>query len=540
MAADRRVDAAGAPPFVVADDLVVEFLAHAVQALVLPFVAAAGADRQFGDGRQGVRVVRRKRRVEGLWIGEQPPRTGEVGEVARHLAREHRVVAQAALLCQLDLGVPVGALAQAYHQPPAAAVGEIGEPVEHRHGALLVGLDGEPEAVPAGEFGVERQRLDEVERDLESIGFLGVDREADVARLGAQREFLDRRQQLEPHPLLVGDLVPRVQRRQLDRDRWRLEGRPTGGGVADRGDRVAVRFEVAQGVGGTARRLAEHVVGMAVAGLLGAARTLDRFVDVAPHDELAAEDAHGGDHRLPDHRFAGARDHPLQRAAEIAVLVVEIDDAAGEHQRPGAGVDEGAVRRAESLLPFGVADLVADQAIDGRRVGDAQQRLGETHQDDALARREVVGGEEGVDAARLEAAVTHRLHQRHRAIVDTLLLGAAAAGARDQFVYDLGFVDAVVFAQPSAQELGVGFAHAAVQSGRRRHRVSRGVGHGAAGDRRPIAPARIACPPASRRRGRRRWRALRALPCHARWGVTRQSRLTSSRNRTGHPSTGRP
>jgi hypothetical protein len=89
-------------------------------------------------------------------------------------------------------------------------------------------------------------------------------------------------------------------------------------------------------------------------------------VDVAAHDELLAEDAHGGDHRLPDHRFAGARDHAFERAAEVAVFVVEIDDAAGEHQRPGAGIDKGTVRGPEPFFPFGVADLVANQAIDGR------------------------------------------------------------------------------------------------------------------------------------------------------------------------------
>jgi hypothetical protein len=49
VAADRRVDAAGAAPRSRADDLVVQLFAHAVQALVLPFVAAAGADRDFGD-----------------------------------------------------------------------------------------------------------------------------------------------------------------------------------------------------------------------------------------------------------------------------------------------------------------------------------------------------------------------------------------------------------------------------------------------------------------------------------------------------------
>ncbi len=124
---------------------------------------------------------------------------------------------------------------------------------------------------------------------------------------------------------------------------------------------------------------------MAVAGLLGAARTLERLVDVASHHELLAEDAHRGGYRLADDRFTGARDQALEGAAQVAVVVVEIDDAASEHQRPGAGVDEGAVRGAEALFPLGAADLVANQAIDGLRVRNAQQRFGEAHQDDTFA-----------------------------------------------------------------------------------------------------------------------------------------------------------
>jgi hypothetical protein len=150
---------------------------------------------------------------------------------------------------------------------------------------------------------------------------------------------------------------------------------------------------------------------------------LQRLIDIAPHDELLAENAHRGGHRLADHGFAGTRNQALENAAEVALRRVEIDDLAGEHQGPGAGIDESAVRGAESFLPLGAADLVANQAIDGVCVGDAQQRFGEAHQHHPLARRKVVGGQEGIDAAAFQALVANRLHQRRRALADALLFG---------------------------------------------------------------------------------------------------------------------
>ncbi|KFB71303.1 MAG: hypothetical protein AW09_003560 [Candidatus Accumulibacter phosphatis] len=451
VAADRGIDATGASQLVPADDLVVEFFAHAVQALVFPFVAAAGTDRNLGDGRQGVCVVRGEGRVEGLRVGEQASGTGQIREVARRLAGEYRVIAQATLLRELDLGVPVSTLAQANHQTSVGAVGEVGEPVDERQRTLLVGLDGQPEAIPAGQFGVGGECFDQVERHFQTIDFFGVDREADVARLGTEREFLDDRPQFVANATLVGDFVTRMQRRELDRDRRRFVCRAAGGGVANRPDRRAVGLEVTQRVGAAARRFSEHVVGVAVAGLFGVAGALQRFMDVAAHHELLAENAHGGDHRLPDHRFAGARDDALEGAAQIAVLVVEIDDAAGEHQRPGAGIDESTVRGAEPLLPLGTADLVANQTIDGRRIGDAQQRFGEAHQHHAFARREVVGGQEGIDASAFEATVAHRLHQWRCPFTNALLFGRGEARQRDQLLDDLGFVDTVIFAQTLAE-----------------------------------------------------------------------------------------
>ncbi len=54
--------------------------------------------------------------------------------------------------------------------------------------------------------------------------------------------------------------------------------------------------------------------------------------------------------------------------------------------------------------PVGRLDLVADQRVDARRVGGAQQRLGEAHQTDALRRGQPVLAEK-------------RLHQRRRRLL---------------------------------------------------------------------------------------------------------------------------
>src|SRR3546814_9633227 len=88
MAADRRIDAARQVHLVRPDDLLVERLAHAVQALELEVLPIVGCLEDPGDR---VRVVGRKLRIEGLEIGQQALRAGEVGKVGRRLAGEHRV-----------------------------------------------------------------------------------------------------------------------------------------------------------------------------------------------------------------------------------------------------------------------------------------------------------------------------------------------------------------------------------------------------------------------------------------------------------------
>src|SRR5262249_51435357 len=237
---------------------------------------------------------------------------------SRDLAREHGIAREPALLAALDLAVPIGALDQPHHEAPARTPREVGEPVDQRQAALLVSLYGKTEAIPARERGVERQRLDEVEREVEPLGFLGIDRKADALGLRVARQREHERRQLLDRALALRLFVARMQCRELDRDAGRREHVSAGGSATDRGDRSLVALEIAPGVGGGARGLAEHVVGMAIALLLRGSRTLQRLGDGAAHDELPAEDAHGGGHGLAYHRLAGARHPALQYPSEVA------------------------------------------------------------------------------------------------------------------------------------------------------------------------------------------------------------------------------
>ena len=337
VAADGRVNAAGPVELVGADDLLVERLAHAVQALKLVIPAFT---RELEHGGERVCVVRGELPVESVGRRKQPPRAREIGDVGCDLAREDGVARKPALLAALDLAVPVGALDQPHHEPAAGAAREIGKPVYQRERALLVGLHREPEPVPARERRLKRQPLDHVEREVEPLGFLGVDRESDALRFGVPGERQQDRRQLAERALALRLHIARMQSRELHGNAGSGEHVASRGSGTDGGNRRLVALEISAGVPGSARGLAEHVVGMAVALLLGAPRALERLGDGPAHHELSAEDAHGGSDGLAHHRLAGARDQALQHASEISLRAIRPDQASRQHERPGGRVDE--------------------------------------------------------------------------------------------------------------------------------------------------------------------------------------------------------
>ena len=71
-------------------------------------------------------------------------------------------------------------------------------------------------------------------------------------------------------------------------------------------------------------------------------------------------------------------------------------------------------------LPIRLADLVADQPVDGLRIRYAQQGFGETQQRDPLGRGQRIFVQKRVDAAFAEAFAAHRGDECPRLIGDAV------------------------------------------------------------------------------------------------------------------------
>ena len=106
------------------------------------------------------------------------------------------------------------------------------------------------------------------------------------------------------------------------------------------------------------------------------------------------EFAHRLRDRGADDRLAEAPDRFVQRPRQALLRLAE--HLAGQQQRPSRGVDQRRARMTQVRRPVRRTDLVLDQRIDGFRVRDSQQRLGEAHERHALACRESVLGEKAL------------------------------------------------------------------------------------------------------------------------------------------------
>ncbi len=457
--ADRGVDAHVAA--VLLDHRVVQRVAHAVQALELEVaLLAAGGPGFVGqgeDGGHGVGVVAGELRVDhpaGV-LAEQVAGAGQVGSVGAFLAGVDGVAIGALHLALLDLAVPVGTLHQAQRDACAKLAAEQGQPYQHRQAALGVGLDDQAELAPAGDGRVAHQLLVEFEGQLQAIGFLGVDGDADVQLARAHRQFQDIGEQLAEHPLALRHFVARMQRRELDRDR-RPRPRTDLRLGADGVDGLAVVGHVFLGVGGGQRGLAEHVEGIGVALLAAWTTVLQRFGDGPAKHELLAHQLHRLVHRGADHRFAGALHQPADDARGAAVgAFVDVHHLAGHHQAPGGEIDQNVVALAEMALPVGGGQLVADQRVGGRRVRHTQQRLGQTHQHQAFLGVQAVLAQECVEGIDGVVPAAHGFDQCAGVAADSLDAVGTGVGELQQFA-QVGFlVDRVVGAD-DREEFGCG------------------------------------------------------------------------------------
>jgi len=170
------------------------------------------------------------------------------------------------------------------------AAGQVLCPGPYRHRTLL-DADHDPSA---GKLRLEAKPFQEIERDFQPVGLLGVDVEPDVVLARQHGQRLEARIELGVHSFQLGAAVARMQRGELDRDARPFVDAAALGGAADGMDRPPIGLHVMISLRRRDGGLAQHVVGMAEALLFERAAVRQRLVDGLAGDELLAPAAAKG------------------------------------------------------------------------------------------------------------------------------------------------------------------------------------------------------------------------------------------------------
>ncbi|OQC04849.1 MAG: hypothetical protein BWX79_02406 [Alphaproteobacteria bacterium ADurb.Bin100] len=329
------------------------------------------------------------------------------------LVGEDRVVRQAQLLGALDLGIPVGALDQAAHEAQPVPARQPNDVLDQRQRARLVGLQRQAEAAPLRKVlrHLRRQRLEHVERQLQPVHLLGVDRQPDVGARSPLAQAPDPRHQLAHHPGMLRRLVARVQRAQFD-------GNPVF--LLDSQRRmvrrcyflnsILVARQVLQCIRIGAGALAQHVIAVAEIRLPAACAfgLGHAFLDGLAQHELAAQQLHGtqrGGHH-------GARAQPRHQARLLRGLPGAggaRQEFLGQGNRTGRQPGQGGIACG---VEVGAAQLVRRQGNGGFCIGHTQQGFRQAHQGQAFGAGNRVFLEQAVHRPEGRRLVAHGLHPR--------------------------------------------------------------------------------------------------------------------------------
>ena len=389
MRADGGVDpAAGALAF---QHDVMQRLTHAMQTLEFKGLMRQVAGH-LQHGGHGMGVVGGELRIDSVGQRQQAAGQGDVADIAGFLAGEDGEVFQPLDLRQLDFAVPVGAFDQTHHDAAVVGFGHLVQRLDHVTGAAAIGLDDDAETLPSGQLGIGQRGLDHLERQGQAVGLFRVDVQPDAGGGGLTAEVGQNGHQFGHDARGLGDLVARMQRRQLDRDPGVRPHVRALGGTGDGGDGIGIGAGIAIGIGAGHRRFTQHVIRIGEAFGFLAFRPIHRGLDRLAQHELSAHLADRGPDGIADHRFTHAAHHGPQGAGHAGFLLLK--HAAGQHQPPGRGIDQRRGRMPKVRGPVRRRDLVFDQCVDGGGVRHAQQRLGQAHQRHAFLGREAVFGQE--------------------------------------------------------------------------------------------------------------------------------------------------
>ncbi len=259
-----------------------------------------------------MRVVGSELRVDQVWYGEQFLRASQIGNVGVHLTGVDRIAFQTVHLCTFDFTIPVRTLNQTDHQATAATGCQVDQVVDDVRAALLVGLNNKTDPVPACQFGLKAQFFQQIEGDLQSVGFFGININADVILTCQQGQRLQARIKLIHHAVILRTAVSWVQRRQFDGDPRAFINTASIRRFTNGMDRLLVGDHIGLGIGGGQRSLTQHVIGVAEAFLFQFTCVSQCFCNGFSGDELLTHQAHRHIDTFTHQRFATLTDDAVQ------------------------------------------------------------------------------------------------------------------------------------------------------------------------------------------------------------------------------------
>ena len=383
----------------------VQRFAHAMQALefiILPLACA----QNNGGGGEGVMggELRKKRRRRKQGVG-----AGEIIEVGHGFARENRVIGQPALLRALDLAIPIGALDQPHHETAFVPPRQRRDMVDHRQRPLLIGLHRQTQTVPIAQGRVGGDAAEQVQRQFQPVGLFRIHSQSQIGMFRQSRQFEQTGRQLLAHTLGGNRLVARMQRRKFYGKSGPFGGRCALRGKRDGADRHGIGVEMLFRVVCRARAFAEHVVGIEILAVGAVFRSGQCGLDGFSEYKMAAEQRHRSPRGGAQHRSAEA---PRQIGGVFWGGKLRPDEFCGKAEREGAGLHQRRVGGGLVMGEVAGSQFVGKQEIGGGIVGRADKSLGQSHDRQAFARRELEFVQKILDAAQTCAELTSHRAQK--------------------------------------------------------------------------------------------------------------------------------
>src|SRR5262245_5263818 len=154
----------------------------------LKFVTT-GAARILDHTSHGQRIVGSELRIKPRSCGDQFSHAVEIAKVRHRLPREHRIVGKTPLLSALYLSVPVGTFDERHHQPTVKRLRNLSWRVDPGAGPFMIGLYSKSEAVPSAKRRIAYHRGNDINRQFQPVGLLGMDGEIEFVLFSELRKF---------------------------------------------------------------------------------------------------------------------------------------------------------------------------------------------------------------------------------------------------------------------------------------------------------------------------------------------------------------